>query len=170
MASTRMFGVDLHAQDGKVVPPTIFELEGDALYKWFLSNSNTETVPVRILCVQITSSDSSLDVLNGFEVPLPDNIIEHAVWKSDVYLNLSKNASGGAAGLVDEPPRFILQTPIDIGPFCSLAMSRHRNTVKAIYLYDHDIFDPTRLKGAEKGRSAWSVSLHITLSETSACL
>ena len=153
-----MFGIEFHGDDTKI-PPTTIELGPQELYKWFQANpEENSTLHIRILCIRIDrfANVNSPDI--PFEVPLPADVVEHAIWKPAVYHNLLSNPVGGAAGLLDHPWRFILQTPRDDGPFCSLAMSAHAHFVKGIYMYDDDSFCPTDMSGGEVSLSAWRSS------------
>lgn len=75
-----MIGIDLHSQDGQMIPPTITKLDPDALFTWFRTDSNTEMVPIRILCVQVDKHSSTKD----FEVTVPDDVVAHLMWNTDV--------------------------------------------------------------------------------------
>ena len=159
VASRGMFGYDFHEEDGELPPPTRTDLEPEELYKWFQTelNVSTTTVRARILFVRI-DSPTEFGARNYFQPKLPAEVVEHSCWKSEVYYDLTKNPGGGAAGLLDNPWRFTLQTPIDGGPFFSLAASRHHVIVKGICFYDDDDFDPPNLTGGELGLKSWPSS------------
>lgn len=142
-----MFGVDLRDEGG---PPLTTHLEDDEeLYKWFNEFPDSESgVGIRLLCVRIESFSSAEPMTSHFEVPLPHSVVESAVWKPEVYYNLASNAAGGAAGLIDEPWRYILQTPMDGGPFFSLALARKGHYAKGICFYDNEMFNPAEMPGS----------------------
>ena len=157
MAIKRMYGVDLH---DNAKPPSTTELEDHAeLYKWFNEHPDSGTgICVRILCVQIENLSNATPTSSRFDIPLPPSVVESAVWKPEVYYNLASNSAGGAAGLTDEPWRFILQTPLDGGSFCSLAMARKGNIVKGIYFFDDESLNPAEMTGGDSSLSAWRSS------------
>lgn len=158
MAIRRMYGVDLH-NDAKSPSTVAFE-DDEELYKWFNGHPDTGTgTCVRILCVQIEDFSSIGPIASRFDVPLPNSVVESAVWKPEVYYSLASNAAGGAAGLTDEPWRFILQTPLDGGPFCSLALARKGNIGKGVYFFDNESLDPAEMSA---GNLAWpTTDVHI---------
>lgn len=82
-------------------------------------------------------------------------VVDHAIWHSGVYTNLTANPSGGAAGLIDDPVRFIIQIPMDEGPFCSLAMSKRGMVVKALHCYSDDTFESASMATGEYSLSSW---------------
>ena len=152
----RSFGVDLHSGE---VPPTTFVFDKvEELYEWFQDLPTSETGSIRILCVQIERPNNS--ELSGidFELPIPRSILESAVWRPEVYYNLASTHAGGAAGLVDIPWRFILQTPLDGGPFCSLAMSCKPKVVKGVYIFDKDFLNPAEMTDGNASISTWESS------------
>ena len=154
-----MRGIELHAHDGKALPPTTTELEPDALYEWFETPGNLEnTAHVRILAIPVGNIKNFGDPLKTLKIPIPPAVIEHAIWKPKVYYDLVDNPAGGATGLLDHPWRFILQTPLDGGPFCSLALSRHHTFVKGVFTYDSALFSPDVMSGGERSLSAWRSS------------
>ena len=156
MSIRRMYGIDLH---GTVKPTTKVAFDSDEeLYHWLSERPQSETTHIRLLCVQLDHFSAPDSLASTFEVPLPQSVVEHAIWKPEVYRNLTCNPSGGAAGLTDEPWRFVLQTPIDGGPFCSFALSRKGNVVKGIYFFDQEILDPLKIADGDSSPSAWRSS------------
>ena len=154
MATKRMFGVDLH-DNGNDAATTEFD-DHEELYKWFNEHPDSGSgICVRLLCVQIESFSGEGPIPSQFDIPLPPSVVESAVWKPEVYHNLASNAAGGAAGLTDEPFRFILQTPLDGGPFCSLAIARKGNIAKGIYFFDEQSLNPADMTGGDASLSAW---------------
>lgn len=163
--AANVVGVDFHYtdsgsdRDSGGLPPTVHEGEREELFKWFHTHPALETtIHIRILCVRMHREEGSIDPLKGFDPPLPGEILEHAMWRPDVYRTLAGNPSGGAAGMLDEPFRFILQTPLDGGPFCSLAMSRRGFIVKGVFFHDDSIFDPVNMPRSETSLSGWRSS------------
>ncbi|OCK74103.1 hypothetical protein K432DRAFT_364013 [Lepidopterella palustris CBS 459.81] len=85
---------------------------------------------------------------NGSPLSLPSTrtvlaLAKEHNWVTSEYLNLYQNASGGSAALIaGEPNGFILQTPNDGGPFCSLCLLNNPNwaissfSSKGLYLAD----------------------------------
>jgi hypothetical protein len=109
MGSDRMFGLDLHSLDSNALPPTTTDGDRDELYKWFQSDPGTDgTVHIRILCVQIDSPKKRENSETFFDIPLEKDIVEHAIWNPEVYLNFTKSAAGGAAALLDYPVSLLL--------------------------------------------------------------
>jgi hypothetical protein len=153
MAIKRMYGIDLHSA---IESPTAIEFDYDEeLYAWFNERPESESTHTRIICVRLNNFSHSDSTLSKFDIPQPQSVIESAIWNPEVYANLVANPAGGASGLADEPWRFILQTPLDGGPFCSLAMSRKGNIVKGIYYFDDEDLDPIRIANGDSTHSAW---------------
>jgi hypothetical protein len=156
MSIRRMLGVDSH---GAAAPATTIAFDFDEeSYVWFNERPQSETTHIRLLCAQLDTLSPPDSLASTFKVPLPQSVVEYAVWKPEVYHNLACNPSGGAAGLTDEPWRFILQTPIDGGPFCSFALSRKANVVKGIYFFDDQILDPFKIAEGDSSPSTWRSS------------
>lgn len=147
-------GVDFHHTDGQKLPPTSKRLHGGDAGEWFQSHPDfADEVNFKVLAKKIDCSLITAE--NGFRPPIDRQLIEHTIWNPSVYEDLVGNPSGGAAALLDEPYRFILQTPLDGGPFCSLAMSKIGTVVKGVYFYDCDNFEPTLIGTNEYSMSGW---------------
>lgn len=147
-------GVNFHHTDGQGLSPTSKQLDGSEIEEWFFSHPEfEEEVNSKILACRVNGSQVNAD--KSFRPTFGQKIVEHAVWKPEVYYNLAISPGGGAAALLDEPPRFVLQTPLDGGPFFSLAMSKKGNCVKGIYAYDSDEFEPSSIGTGELSYSGW---------------
>lgn len=154
-----MFGLNINCQDGQDIAPEVIDLNTDAeLHEWFLSNDRKGNIPIRLLCVKAGEQDTKTALIHersNASMPVPAEAIEHLMHNPDVYHSLTQNNSGGAIALQDDARKFMLQTPKDGGPFCSLVVARQGNLVKGIYTYDDDIFDPASLRGGEGAKSGW---------------
>lgn len=157
-------GVDYMCSDADDKTPIIYELTSKDAHSWFTKHPSGDCPAIRLLTVSPSnqSSDSSL--------PWTEPTVEHALWNREVYTNLASTTAGGVAALVDNPYRFILQTPIDDGPFCSFALSKRGIAVKGIYIYsttsfdgEHDdVFEPSALLEGEIIMPGWrSTGLQI---------
>ena len=154
-----MFGLNINCQDGQDIAPEVIDLSTDAeLHEWFLSNDRKGNIPIRLLCIKTGEQDTKTALVHersNVSVPVPAEAIEHLMHNPDVYHSLTQNTSGGAIALQDDARKFMLQTPTDGGPFCSLVIARQGNLVKGVYTYNDDIFDPASLRGGEGAKSGW---------------
>jgi len=159
MALKRMFGLNINCQDGQDLAPEVINLDTDAeLHEWFLSNDRKGNIPIRLLCIRIGEQGTKTTPVhqsNDVAVPVPAEAIEDLMHNPEVYRSLTQNTSGGAIALQDDARKFMLQTPRDGGPFCSMIVARQGNLVKGVYTYNDDIFDPASLKGGEGAKSGW---------------
>ncbi|KAF2162108.1 hypothetical protein M409DRAFT_27489 [Zasmidium cellare ATCC 36951] len=146
-------GLEFYSTDGGSKPPKTTALREIDIEDW---SSSPSDAAMKILSIRLDSTQRH--PRRGFSVPFSPKIVETAIWRPEVYYNLAQNPGGGAAGLIDEPPRFILQTPSDHEPFCSLAMSKKGTVVKGIYSYTNDSFEPTSILAEELSPSSWRQS------------
>lgn len=158
---TTAFGLDISCTDGPASPPQTQNFtSSDQVHSWFSSHPAGSAPAIRLLCLPRTDGTVFRDATRELStwqanIPFAKQVMEHALWNPKVYLDFAANRTGGCAALLDEPWRFILQTPADNEPFCSLAMSRHGVVIKGICLYDDDSLDPKVLLENESIQSGW---------------
>ncbi|KAK3075839.1 hypothetical protein LTR53_000541 [Teratosphaeriaceae sp. CCFEE 6253] len=159
---TDVLGLDISCTDGPDIPPTITGLSRSEVEGWFTSHPSGPAPAIRLLVLD--NHDSTAPAYT-------EPVIRHAIWTPDAYLTLLASSGGGCAALLDDPWCFVLQTPRDAGPACSLALSRHGHVVKGLYSYDSkgfrtatggDPFEPRALMQGERIQSGWrSTGLQI---------
>ena len=158
-------GIDINCSDGGG-PPVVTGLTSSEVEKWFLSHPPDGDACLRILALYLPRRHNTNGLTSSRPPPLAQKvgftqeIVEHALWNPSVYAGLAKTRAGGAASMIDEPWRFVLQTPYDDaeGPFVSLALSRHGIVIKGIYIYTDPLFEPTRVLRGERILSGWRSS------------
>ncbi|KAK3670361.1 hypothetical protein LTR78_009714 [Recurvomyces mirabilis] len=171
-------GIDFDCTDGadKTAPQitTLTLDDPDAIQEWFTSYPSTPCPALRLLTLEhrqesphsstrhIAAPQASKPWQPG--QPFTQAILEHALWQHQAYTDLLPTRAGGCAALIDEPVCFILQTPLDSGPFCSLALSRRGHIVKGTYIYrnalgrEERFLDPLEIMQGEKVISGWRAS------------
>lgn len=148
---SNMYGIDFYVPDAPHIPTKVALTDGKEL-AWFSEHPADEWAAGRLLC-QLKKQPPNIRAEES--LPYSDGIVDHAIWSPDDYRNLWFNAAGGSAALLDDPWRFILQTPNDGGSFCSFAISRHGHRVKGVYTYSDPLYDPERILAAETINSGW---------------
>ncbi|WPG98670.1 Hypothetical protein R9X50_00146300 [Acrodontium crateriforme] len=163
---TDIHGIDVNCTDGGG-PTVTTNLHSSEVAKWFASHPPDGDATLRILGQYMPkrtdSPDETSASYSGWQPPplsrsigFTEETTKHAFWNPNVYRDLAQSRAGGAAAMLDEPFRFMLQTPYDAeGPFCSMALSKHGHVVKGIFIYDDRIFEPTRILQGERIQSGW---------------
>ncbi|KAK5112394.1 hypothetical protein LTR62_004357 [Meristemomyces frigidus] len=164
-SSANFHGIDFNCTDGTPEAPTTKDFDPaetqDEIIKWFGSHPDGEAPALRLIVAKLPCPHSDRTSWKP-EIPFRQDILEYAIWQHSAYTNLLPSRGGGCAALLDEPVCFVLQTPVDLGPFCSLAMSKRGIVVKGIFLYRASLsadgeayFDPLRMMENETVISGW---------------
>ena len=144
-------GVDHPATDNERALPQETALKHAEAESWLLK-APEDPYNIRVLSHQCTAACKQLHYTSP---PFTEDAVREAIWTPDDYTDLIGNSNGGSAFLVSRPWRFIVQTPLDDGPFVSLAVSIHGIKLKAVYTYDDSSFAPTRIMKDQRIFSTW---------------
>lgn len=167
------FGLDINCTDGSALPPHVQRFtSSDQVLPWFSAHPDGAAPAIRLLCLSDVSDSRIVPLRQATtgnnacatqsRLPFTKEVIDHALWGADVYRDLTTQQAGGCIALLDDPHRFLLQTPSNDGPFCSLAMSKRGVVVKGVYLFSNQIFDPLKVVERETIQSGWrSTGLQI---------
>lgn len=149
-------GLDIYCTDGGERGPTVTRLNADKeALEWFKSHPEDSLSAIRVLAIKVPRHQAQPGI------DLPDDSFfavasEHAFKNPEVYYDLLKHSrTGSCTALFDEPWRFMLQTPTDGAPWCSLAASKRGTIVKTVYVYDDDVLNPASIMIGEVIQSGW---------------
>jgi hypothetical protein len=159
-------GIDIACTDGEKLPPESIDLplkDKQGIQDWFFTHPEGVAPAIRLLSYCAPCENKQDTAPTTPEFVFEPEVIKHAIWTEEAYVDLTSNRRGGCSALLDEPVCFILQTPLDNGPFCSLAMSRRGHAVKGIFTYrSADVndksgvtFDPIDIIEGERIQSGW---------------
>lgn len=167
-------GIDFDCSDADPEAPVIKELRTDepaVLKEWFTYFPETPCPALRLLVLEHRvppprPHNSAHGRAPAWQpnFPFDREILEHALWQHSAYIDILHTRAGGCAALLDEPVCFILQTPLDSGPFCSLALSKRGVIVQGTYMFrqsterEERFFDPLEIMQGEAMISGWRTS------------